>query len=120
MREAVFQPLARSESESASCVRCHSPVEGSRCDSCGSAARAGAYRILRVISEAAHGRMYVAEDAKGRRVALKEMTFSLIPDVTQLDAFHREAQLLSELNHPQIPKMLGSFTEGGGVRTRMY
>ena len=102
------------------CVACDTPSSDERCAHCGVAARAGPYRISRVLSRSQHGAMYLAEDEHGAKVALKELVFSLVPSTQELDAFSREAELLKTLAHPRIPKFLKSFPVGSGVSTRLY
>lgn len=102
------------------CPGCGLAMEEARCGHCGVALRAGGYRIIRVLSQGPHARLYLAEDEEGRRVALKELLFALLPSAEQLDAFEREATLLRELRHPRIPRFVKGFTEGSGVHTRMY
>jgi serine/threonine-protein kinase len=80
----------------------------------------GGYRVLRLISQSVHGRVYLAVDGQGQRVALKELLFALVPGAEQLDAFEREAAVLRSLSHPAIPRFLASFKEGSGVGTRLY
>jgi len=104
----------------AACVSCHSAVDGTRCSHCGAAQAAGGYRALRLIAQTAHSRMYLAEDESGRKVALKELMFALVPGVEQLAAFEREAAVLRDLRHSQIPAFIRAFTEGSGVGTRLY
>lgn len=103
------------------CVGCASALEGGhRCDHCGAAQRAGRFTIERVLHQSARGRLYLARDAAGRAVALKELVFATVPDVATLEAFEREAELLAQLSHPRVPSFLGRFTEGTGVHTRLY
>jgi serine/threonine-protein kinase len=64
--------------------------------------------------------MYLAEDEAGRRVALKELIFSLVPSIEALAAFEREASFLRRLNYPAIPHFVDSFQIGEGVHTRLY
>jgi serine/threonine-protein kinase len=80
----------------------------------------GGYRVLRLLSQSPHGRLYVAEAPGGGQVALKELVFSLVPEVRQLEAFEREARLLRQVSHPRIPRFVDSFQEGSGVHTRLY
>jgi serine/threonine protein kinase len=112
-------PSALSEPASV-CVSCEQPCTEARCKNCGAALRAGRFRILRVLHQGAHGRMYLARDDAGKRVALKEILFALVPDVQQLAAFEREAALLRQLRHPRIPRFIASFQEGKGISTRLY
>lgn len=119
--ERVQAVAASTAAESdAACVSCHSAVDGTRCSHCGAAQAAGSYRAIRVIAQTAHSRMYLAEDENGRKVALKELMFALVPGVEQLAAFEREAAVLRDLSHSQIPSFVRAFTEGSGVGTRLY
>ncbi|QSQ23336.1 serine/threonine protein kinase [Pyxidicoccus parkwayensis] len=118
--ERIQSVTGHREEGRAACVVCEATLEGSRCGHCGAAVAPGGYRVLRVISQSVHGRVYLAVDAEGRRVALKELLFALVPGVEQLDAFEREASVLRSLSHPDIPRFVASFQEGSGVGTRLY
>jgi hypothetical protein len=119
--EARFDMLLRDAAAAATfCVACNELVRGDRCDSCGTAVRPGGYRVERVLVSNAHGRMYVARDADGKRVALKELAFVHAPSPAALAAFEREAKFLRALEHPAIPRFVASFEEGLGVHTRYY
>jgi hypothetical protein len=64
--------------------------------------------------------VYLARDEQGRRAALKELHFALVPGAAEVDAFEREADTLASLQHPGIPRFLERFTEGAGVGLRLY
>lgn len=122
--EARLEELMRDAGAAGSfCPACddlvRSQVSG-RCDSCGAAVKPGGYTVERVLVSNAHGRMYVAHDADGRRVALKELAFVQAPSPGAVAAFEREATFLRALEHPAIPRFLASFEEGAGVHTRYY
>lgn len=103
------------------CPLCRGPLGPlSRCHHCGVAAVVRGYRVQRLLSQTPHARLYAAEDSQGAHVALKELLFSVVPDVQQVDAFEREAALLAALQHPRIPHFLASFREGEGIHTRLY
>src|SRR5579864_8455841 len=106
--------------EGPACPACAAPGSDSRCAECGAARTAGEFRNVRVLHKSDHGRMYEAVDAEGRRVALKELAFALVPTLQHLEAFERESRLLAQLAHPRIPRFLKSFTEGSGAGTRLY
>lgn len=106
--------------EARACPGCGSPIEATRCGHCGVALGVGPYQVLQVLAQGPHGRMYLAEDAEGRKVALKELVFALVPSTEQLEAFEREAVLLRQLDHPGVPRFLGGFRAGTGVQTRLY
>lgn len=102
------------------CVGCNDLVEGSRCAACGVAVKPGGYVVERVLVSNAHGRMYVARDADGTQVALKELAFVQTPALDTVAMFEREAKFLRALEHPAIPRFRASFEEGTGVHTRYY
>lgn len=90
------------------------------CPHCGAVTDIEGYQTEQVLWQMPHSRMYLARGPDGGRVALKELLFSLAPNVEEVDAFEREARLLHQLNHPRIPKYLASFRVGRGPATRFY
>jgi len=115
---APWMPVIAPPDHCASCSV--EKTDAPRCEHCGAAIRAGGHVILRTISQGPHGRVYEALAPDGKRVALKELIFSLVPDAATLDAFQREAELLRSVSHAQIPRLLTAFSEGAGVNTRLY
>jgi hypothetical protein len=119
--EARFENLLRAAGAAARfCPGCRDLVRGDRCDACGAALHPGGYTVERVLVSNAHGRMYVARDADGRQVALKELAFVQAPSLAVVAAFEREARFLRALEHPAIPRFVASFEEGVGVHVRYY
>ena len=102
------------------CPACDDLVRGERCDGCGAAVAPGGYTIERVLVSNAHGRMYVARDADGKHVALKELAFVHAPSPSAIAAFERETKFLRALEHAAIPRFVASFEEGTGVHARYY
>ena len=119
--EARFETLLRDAAAAAAfCPACDELVRGERCEECGAAVKPGGYNVERVLVSNAHGRMYLARDADGTQVALKELAFVQPPSPAALAAFEREAKFLRALDHPAIPRFVASFEEGRGVHTRYY
>lgn len=82
---------------------------------------ANRYTILRPLGKGGMGAVYLVEDARftGRQWALKEMSEQGIDPAeakTALEAFNREAQLLVQLDHANLPKVIDAFSE----RNRHY
>src|SRR5437763_1035066 len=102
------------------CPVCRAGLAAARCDSCGAAVDPGGYRVEALLSQTLHGRVYRALSPGGETVALKELVFALAPDAKTIDLFEREAALLSQLDHPAIPRFIGSFREGSGIHLRLY
>jgi serine/threonine protein kinase len=112
--------LAEVAAEAAFCPGCGAVMVAASCAHCGAVAEAGGFRVERVIVQNARGRMYLARDGAGNAVALKELAFVQAPHPDAVEAFEREARLLRQLSHPQIPRFLASFRQGEGVHTRLY
>jgi serine/threonine protein kinase len=102
------------------CLACSAENDEARCTQCGAAQRVLGYRIEKVLHQNERGRPYLARDASGRSVALKELAFATVPDVETLDAFEREAAVLQKLQHPAVPRFIENFRVGLGVHMRLY
>jgi serine/threonine-protein kinase len=78
--------------------------------------RVGSYRLLHPIARGGMGSVYLAQrddDQYRQQVAVKILRHSLA-DPHSLDRFLRERQILADLDHPHIAKLLdGGVTEGG-------
>ncbi len=75
----------------------------------------GPYEIVGALGAGGMGEVYRARDAKlGREVALKVLPESLGGDPDRLARFHREAQVLAALNHPNIAQIYG-FEDSGAM-----
>ncbi len=120
-REARLEVALEDLAEQATfCPGCDRVTLDARCDHCGAALVPGGYHIESVLVQTGHARVYRARDRDGELVALKELVFTQVPDVQTLTFFEREAKLLAQLDHPGIPRFVGSFIEGEGVHTRLY
>jgi serine/threonine-protein kinase len=80
---------------------------------------AGRYIIVCKVGGGGMGAVYQAADQRlpGKPWAIKEMSDAAITNPLDkqqaVDAFRREAQLLSTLDHGNLPKVSDYFTEGG-------
>ena len=68
------------------------------------------YRIVTALGKGGMGITYEAEDLKNyQRVALKVVSLREAKDWKILELFEREAKVIANLHHPQIPKYLNYF-----------
>ena len=78
--------------------------------------RLGHYDVTALIGEGGMGQVYQATDTKlHRQVALKILPEAFATDPDRLAQFHREAQVLASLNHPNIAQIHG-LEEADGIR----
>jgi Protein kinase domain/Ankyrin repeats (3 copies) len=69
------------------------------------------YQIAGILGEGGSGITYRALIVgTDRFVALKQLSLAQMDDWKAIDLFEREAQILSQLNHPAIPKYIDYFT----------
>lgn len=79
----------------------------------------GRYIIRKTIGEGGMGSVYKAIDtqARNRVVAIKEMSVSHYQSPAKRreseELFHREAEILSNLSHPNLPRVYAFFNENG-------
>ncbi|HLX82773.1 MAG TPA: serine/threonine-protein kinase [Terriglobales bacterium] len=82
-----------------------------------SAKRIGAYQLLRVIGEGGMGKVYLAaraDDLYQKEVAIKTVQGGLGQNRAMLLRFRSERQILANLDHPNIARLLdGGITEDG-------
>src|SRR6266542_3671223 len=71
-------------------------------------ARLGSYEILLAIGAGGMGEVYRARDTRLKRdVAIKVLPDGFATDPDRLARFQREAELLAQLNHPNIGAIYG-------------
>lgn len=69
------------------------------------------YKILRPLGQGGMGQLYVAQDLRLRRhCAVKESTAE---SASQARQFAREAQILADLHHPNLPRVFDHFEASG-------
>ncbi|MFC1878901.1 protein kinase [Chloroflexota bacterium] len=78
------------------------------------------YIVLRKIGQGGMAAVYQATDTQssgGNLWAIKEMSDAALSDPGErqyaIQSFQREAELLRRLEHPNLPKVIDAFTEGG-------
>jgi serine/threonine protein kinase len=68
------------------------------------------YRIAGLLGHTGVGITYLAQDLNsGKPVVLKVLSLRQIDDSKALELFEREVEILSQLNHPAIPRYLDDF-----------
>jgi serine/threonine protein kinase len=72
----------------------------------------GPYRVLRQLGEGGMGVVYLAEDADGKRVALKVPSASVSSDPTHVKRVYREALAAGQIDHPNIARVLDVGQDG--------
>ncbi|MEC4986598.1 MAG: serine/threonine-protein kinase [Oscillatoria sp. PMC 1068.18] len=71
---------------------------------------AGRYRLVAPLGEGAFGTTYEAEDLNTyQRVAIKVLSLRAATNWKMLELFEREAKVLANLNHPNIPRYIDYF-----------
>ena len=76
--------------------------------------RLGPYEIVSALGKGGMGEVYRATDTNlKRQVALKVLPAALTFDAHRLARFHREAELLAALSHPNIAAIFGLEQSGG-------
>jgi Tol biopolymer transport system component len=76
----------------------------------------GPYQVVAKLGEGGMGEVYRATDTRLKRdVAIKVLPAAFTEDRERLARFEREAQLLAQLQHPNIASIFG-IEESGGVR----
>jgi serine/threonine-protein kinase len=79
--------------------------------------RIGAYQLLRLLGEGGMGKVYLAaraDDLYQKEVAIKTVQSGLGQNRAKLLRFRGERQILANLDHPNIARLLdGGFTEDG-------
>lgn len=79
------------------------------------------YRVIGVLGQGGAGITYEAEHmSDGGRVALKQLVLRHLTDWKGLELFQREARVLSQLDHPSIPRYLDYLETDGASGPCFY
>ncbi len=82
----------------------------------GAVLHGGRYRIERPLGEGSQGETFAAIDARdGARVAIKRFQVRGAKSWKDVELAEREAQVLSSLDHPSIPRYRDHFEEKGAL-----
>ncbi len=75
------------------------------------------YEVQRKLGEGGFGETFLATAADGHPVVMKRLRVDRLDDWKAMELFEREARVLEQLDHPNIPNYVDSFTEddGGGL-----
>ena len=96
------------------CAACGEATDTSPCAACGGEPLLdGRYKLIEVLGRGAHGTTWKAEH-DGIIVALKEMVLRKEDAEKTRQLQEREARVLKELDHPQIPGFVDAFQTGTG------
>lgn len=80
----------------------------------------GRYTIEQKIGEGGFAETYLGRDRQtGRSCVLKILSWKEIPDWKVIELFEREARVLSQMDHPQIPRFIEFFTDETGPETKI-
>ncbi|HEX4809882.1 MAG TPA: serine/threonine-protein kinase [Bryobacteraceae bacterium] len=80
--------------------------------------RIGNYELLRLLGEGGMGKVYLAtraDDSYQQKVAIKLVAMVFGPDPGAVRRFRSERQILANLNHPNIARLLDGGVTGDGV-----
>ena len=81
----------------------------------------GRYRLDAILGRGAVGTTFQATRlADGRQVAIKDLPFSRVADLKSIELFEREASVLQQLDHPQIPRYVDHFQIRAGKTVSLY
>jgi serine/threonine protein kinase len=105
------------------CAQCgENAGVGDLCKACGSTPLLDArYRLDSVIGRGGAGITYVATRvADGERFCVKELAFHRLASLEAERLFRREARVLRQLEHPQIPSYEDELVAGAGRSMALY
>src|SRR5690606_21635321 len=81
----------------------------------------GRYRLERLLGQGGFARTYLARDQRtGSACAIKELSLKAAEDWKAVELFEREAKVLSQLQHADIPRFVDSFTVDSPTDLHFY
>lgn len=98
------------------CARCGSDADPDGCSACGgSPLLEGRFALDEVLGEGRESRTYGGHDLEtDQRIVAKELGLGVVEDWRRIERFRKEAQVLRELHHPDVPALVGEFETGEG------
>lgn len=120
MMQACSRCSFQNPAASLFCARCGQPLLGAVTGQLTPhSILAGRYAIVSLLGRGGMGAVYLASDSRiaGKTWAIKEMSDVALLDPAEkqaaIRAFESEANLLANLDHPNIPKVVDYFAEAG-------
>ncbi|MDX9720563.1 MAG: serine/threonine-protein kinase [Myxococcota bacterium] len=105
------------------CPACQAelPKASKTCPSCEAATRiAQRWRLQKILGEGSFGHTWLAVDAQGKQVAVKELSVGRARSVKTLELFEREVAVLRKLDHQGVPKFIDHVVVEGAGAVRFY
>lgn len=104
------------------CVRCGQSTDDLPCSACGDAPRLhDRYRLLDLVGQGAHGTTWRAlDDDTGQVRAIKELPLRLGASPKTVELFRREAHVLQQLSHDNLPACHTAFETGTGRQHTLW
>ena len=102
------------------CASCETETDQTPCVGCGvDSLLVGKYRLERILGRGAQGTTFLATGPDGI-CAVKELQLGRAAGGKATELFHREAAVLAQLNHDNIPDLYDHFVDGVGVARSLY
>ena len=102
------------------CANCETETAQTPCVGCGDdSLLAGKYQLERILGRGAQGTTFLATGPDGI-CAVKELQLGRATGGKATELFHREAAVLDQLSHDNIPELYDHFVDGVGVARSLY
>ena len=103
--------LPQVASAQSACFVCGALARSPFCERCKTPLQLRGYRLEQVLDQRPGSKVYLAHSEQGKAVQIKELRFSQAPSTDSIKAFDREVELLKQLDHPGVPRLIESFSE---------